>query len=72
MPDSHYSTSEIHTASKLREKIQHLFELQQTALSRAIYLGLTPAEGKELDTRRELIKQLTGQLAKLDNNDGAR
>jgi hypothetical protein len=49
--------------NRLQQQIDELTERHSKALQAAIYLGITPAEAKEHDERRQTIGSLMRQLA---------
>jgi hypothetical protein len=53
------------TVEQLQQEIDALLELQQDALKRATYVGMTPDEAKVVGERREKITALVDRLAKL-------
>lgn len=53
------------TAEDLKKEIDALLEIQKKALQAAIYLGMTPDEGNEIEARRKTITHLTNELAEL-------
>jgi hypothetical protein len=60
--------SDHHTAiHRLKEEIDRLTKEQTEAVRRACYLGMTPDEAKEYDSRREKILKLVEHLRQLES-----
>jgi Asp-tRNA(Asn)/Glu-tRNA(Gln) amidotransferase C subunit len=51
---------------RLKEEIDWLTKEQSEALLTATYLGMTPDEAKEYDSRRDKILKLVEQLRQLE------
>ena len=63
MPDPSSTVEAVH---RVKQEIDSLTEQQAEALQRTIYVGMTPAETKVYDEKRQLITELIQQLATLE------
>ena len=51
----------------LKQKIDHLSNIQSEALRSATFVGMSPEEAKEYDARRQEITGLVKQLQSFEN-----
>ena len=65
MSNGHELDSLRRSVAELKQEIDALSELQEAALKRATYVGMTPDEAKVLGERRKKITSLVNQLAML-------
>ena len=60
------------SVEELKQDIDALSELQEAALKRATYVGMTPDDAKVLEERRKKITSLVNQLAKLKASESGK
>ena len=63
MPDP---SGTVEAVYRVKQKIDSLTAQQAEFLQRPIYVGMTPAEAKVYDEKRQLITELIQQLATLE------
>ena len=65
---SNDGTSTTDTVHKIKEEIDRLTELQSDALKNATFVGMTPEEAQEYDSRRTQILNLVNRLETLEKS----
>lgn len=60
--NSHSSPDTVQTIHQLKQEIERLGQQQSEALKTATYVGMTPEEARQYDTRRQKITKLVEEL----------